>query len=196
MGNENVLYYLFSTIAASFGSTAGFLIAAAVFRLQRIDTIGARLVEGLIKELTEDRTKRLRRIQAVCQWEKVRDAWAEARGTLEKKFDNEGTREQQEATLWVLDKVFDRLNEIRCCLRLGIVLTFCLIGACFLCIGLTPCIKDSLYDSGLPFACPDSLVNPWATFIITFAGFLLYIYGRLTWLVTAPPTSPTRNQAA
>ncbi|HEX8199462.1 MAG TPA: hypothetical protein VF590_03165, partial [Isosphaeraceae bacterium] len=96
---ENTLYYAFSTIAATFGSAFGLIVAAAIFRIQRIDQIASPLSEKLSQapSVAENRLE-LERITTVYNWKKYVKRWKEIDGQLK-----EGDP-RYEATLWWLLK--------------------------------------------------------------------------------------------
>ena len=83
---ENASFYTFSTIAATFGSAVGIIVAAAVFRMQRIDQVAAGLANELLRYHPDDRmalaeydretqVSRLNRIIVVQNWQRFLDVW-------------------------------------------------------------------------------------------------------------------------
>jgi hypothetical protein len=133
---DNVLFYTFSTIAASFGSAVGIIVAAAIFRMQRIDQVAADLANELLKYHPDDRmalaeynqetqVSRLNRIISVQNWRSFIDVWKE----FHKDTHPENYWEKHLFDL--LGKVVARQKEIRRGVSSLVIYTVLLIGLCF-----------------------------------------------------------------
>src|SRR5690349_20397799 len=70
---DGVICYTFSTIAATFGSAVGIIIAAAIFRMQRIDQIATGLSQKVTHAhaIAEEQRERLARAALVQDWHSI-----------------------------------------------------------------------------------------------------------------------------
>jgi hypothetical protein len=167
---QDVLFYTFSTIAATFGSAVGIIVAAAIFRIQRIDQVAGGLAGELLKYHPEhimalaeyDRetqVSRLNRIVIVQHWQKFAAEW---------KVFHQGTPSQNywENHLFdLLGKVIEKQERIRCVVLRLVIATLLLIGICFL--GLCTTLRIADWNS-------DKIVDCWIS--INIPGGLAVLY--------------------
>jgi hypothetical protein len=175
---ENVLFYGFSTLASAFGSAVGLIVAAAIFRMQKLDQIGSNLFDLLANDITDpERKVRMSRVRAVHDWKKHREVWTEAwRG-----IQHTDTPDQEHMHA-LLGKIRNRIGFIRWSIRLLVPLTLLLIGLCFAGIGMTLCLKtQNQWSIHNPICGHMSSVNPYLAIAITWAAVLLIGYGVLVW---------------
>jgi hypothetical protein len=181
---QNVLLYGFSTIASTLGSAVGLIVAAAIFRTQKLDQIGSNLYELLIDYLPDAGRARMRCLRGVHHWKKHREAWDEAWKKTNQTPQEEDIADQKDL-LDLLDRVRDRVEFIRRTVRVLVPLTLTLIAWCFIGLGLTLCFESHNFWL---FRNPQSSmgsINPFLTVTILFAIALLAGYGYLIWRLLA-----------
>jgi hypothetical protein len=176
---ENILFYSFSTIAATFGSAVGIIVAAAVFRMQKIDQIAIGLATELMTyHSVETERIRLYRIIIVQDWKRFLEVWDEYHGAGHP----ENNYEQNHR--WLLERVHRRLERIRNWTRWLVYITLGLIGFCFVGLATTYCIRHYMVGD---FAWHAIATFNLPVFIATIvAVVVLVIYGILIWLLTLP----------
>jgi hypothetical protein len=159
---EDVLFYTFSTIAATFGSAVSLIVAATVFRMQRIDQVCMALANALMQNHgAEAEKRRLGRIIMVQDWGKFIQVWGEYHPT---------SRPKQTAAeadyLWLLDKTTKRLRWIRIWTYSLVYTTLVLIAFCFCCIPYSGVI-----GKGLPSDNP----RPWQAITALIVALLVLV---------------------
>ena len=188
---ENVFFYTFSTIAATFGSAVGIIFAAAIFRLQRIDQVAAGLAGELVKyhsdgklappENRETQISRLNRIVIVQDWEKFLCVWKEYHPS------SQPSQNLQEAHLgYLLGKVNAKKERIIDSLGRLVVETLLLIGVCFLGLANTQFVLTFENYIGIPLGFLGSFkiyFNIPLVLIVIFAYSILWKYAMLIYLI-------------
>jgi hypothetical protein len=177
---QNVLLYGFSTIASTLGSAAGLIVAAGIFRTQKLDQIGSNLYELLIEYLPDAGRARMRRVRGAHDWKKHRDAWDEA-WKQTNQTPQEEDKVDQEHLLALLDKVRDRHEFIRRMVRALVPFTLTLIAWCFIGLGLTLCFETQNFWLFRSSQCNMGSINPFLAVTILFAIALLAGYGYFIW---------------
>ena len=171
---EYVLFYTFSTIAATFGNAVGIVVAAAVFRMQRINMIAAELAIQLAGGDAKDEA-RLKRLRTVQNWKVFLEEW---RG----QHPNNDPQNHLEKLYWLLEKTVERLSFIREWVRKLVKWTLVLIGCCFIGAVATPGLAEMsvLIRSG------GTSINIPALLILGFALCILREYWQVIMLLTRP----------
>lgn len=127
---ENVLFYVFSTIAATFGSAVGLIVAAAIFRLQKIDQVCMALANALMTDHQDQAEKhRLARIIMVQDWGKYLSVWGGCHTAP-----RQGQSPAEADYKWLLEKTVKRLKWIRRWVYTLVLGTLVLMAFCFCCL--------------------------------------------------------------
>lgn len=182
---QNVLFYGFSTIASMFGSAVGLIVAAAIFRLQRLDQIGSNLGDLLIEHyLPETQKGRMRRVRTLLDWKKLREVYDEAWKDVESKL---APSDEKDAgyLLTLSEKIRDRVWYVRRGIRILVPLTLALIAYCLTGIGMTLCLETKLdWKYWNPICRQHEMVNAYLAVAVGAAIVLLIGYGWLIWMLT------------
>jgi hypothetical protein len=180
---DSVLFYTFSTIAATFGSAVGIIVAAAIFRMQKVDQIATGLATELMKYHPEGEDKaRLHRIILIQDWKKFLDVWRSCHPS-----DHPGNSYEKHHE-WLLQRARERLDRIRTSARYLVGGTLALIAMCFVGLATTLCIQgfvawDFSFCGSLAFNIPIAVA-------LVFAAFILWLYWRATNLLTEATDFP------
>jgi hypothetical protein len=181
---DNVLFYGFSTIAATFGSAVGIIIADAIFRMQRIDQIAAGLAYELLKYHPHDEQRgRLNRIMIVQNWGWFLEVWGEYH-TLPMCPPVQAPNDSERKHKWLLVKVIERMERIRVAVRVLVGATLALIALCFVGLGMTKCVMLKTMDAGRFWFCGGPKFNWALAATIALAVCLLLGYAYVTYLLT------------
>lgn len=130
---KDVVFYAFSTIAATFGSAVGLIAAAVIFRMQRIDQILSRLTELLNAKAAIEHRAELVRIAGVQDWKKYRRRWRETH--------RDNRSDEEDNWYWLIEKHTDRILLIRTKAMSVIGSTLFLIGVCFAALAATSLMR-------------------------------------------------------
>jgi hypothetical protein len=145
---NDAYYYTLATIAATFGSAVGIIVAATIFRIQRIDQVLVSLAKHLAATYgpadgqerspeIKERQDRLRRIIDVQYWDRFAKVWGCYHpGGPEKLAPNERHYH------WLLKKTNTRLGEIRKVTFVLVVVTLVEVFACFIALCFAKCIES------------------------------------------------------
>ena len=181
---QNVLLYGFSTIASTLGSAVGLIVAAAIFRTQKLDQIGSNLYELLIEYLPDAGQARMRLVRGSHHWKKHREAWDEAWKKTNQTPQEEDKADQKDL-LDLLDRVRDRLEYIRRTVLVLVPLTLTMIAWCFIGLGLTLRFESQNVWLFRNAHCNMGSINPFLAVTILFATALLAGYSYLIWRLLA-----------